>query len=114
MASREKADPIALERSDDLLTFTLKGGEEILASLPVNYDEILAERLKPILADTGPLRAQINLTSLPAINSRQLGALLALQKALRPRFPRVALIGASEAVRQVLRITRAERFFDIH
>ncbi|TWT45950.1 hypothetical protein RAS1_23860 [Phycisphaerae bacterium RAS1] len=113
MASSQKVDPIALERNGERLTFILRGSEEILASLPTNYDELLAARLKPILSEPGELRAEIDLGNLPAINSRQLGALLALQKVLRTRFAKVTVRGASDAVRQVFRITRAEKFFEM-
>jgi anti-anti-sigma regulatory factor len=55
----------------------------------------------------------MDLQELPAISSRQLGLMLALQKALADRHDKLCITGLSTGVRRLLNLTRTAQFFDI-
>lgn len=103
--------PLVLKRQADHLRFALLPQEDILAELPTQFEELLRTRLADILREPAPLTADIDLQSVPGLNSRQLGSLIALGKVLRPRFGPVEFVGVSLPVRNLLRLTRLEELF---
>ncbi len=105
--------PLELRREGTHLHFLLAAPREILPELPADYERLLRVGLEQILAEPGPLTAEVDLENRPALSSRQLGSLIALQKVLRPRFARVPLRGVSEGVRHLLNITRVSELFDL-
>jgi len=55
----------------------------------------------------------MDLQGLPAISSRHLGLMLALQKALAGHYQRLPMTGISDGVRRLLNLTRTAQFFEI-
>ncbi|MCK4342925.1 MAG: STAS domain-containing protein [Phycisphaerae bacterium] len=113
MASMPDLTPLALHREGNHLKFVLRTPKDILAQLPDNYEQILAQRLANLLADETPLTVEINLAGLAGISSRQLGSLIALERVLRPRFGAVLMTNVSPTIRHVLEVTRTERLFKL-
>jgi len=85
---------------------------EMTLELPPDYERFLEEHLEDI-AGREVSRVEFDLQGLPAISSRQLGLMLALQKTLRSRFGTLPLRGVSDGVRRLLALTQTARFFQI-
>ena len=105
--------PLALQREGNHLRFTFAPPEEILPELPADYERLLGEQLRTLLQDSAPLTAEVDLHDTPALSSRQLGALIALQRVLRRRFNRVRLTHVSDAIRQLLTKSRVNELYEI-
>jgi anti-anti-sigma regulatory factor len=105
--------PLELTRRGNQLHFVLGAREDILPELPENYEALVAERLAAVLKGPGDWSAEVDLRHVSAISSRQLGALIALQKALRPHVGRVRIVGISGGVRRLLALTHVDQLFDL-
>jgi anti-anti-sigma factor len=112
VADLPKLGPLNVEREAAAYRFTIANPAEMSLELPADYDEFLATRLSDVMQDQDA-HFELDLRGLPAISSRQLGLMLALQKALRGRCERLTLCGVSEGVRRLLGMTRTDRFFII-
>lgn len=113
MAPQPDLSPLTLSRAGNHLCFRLKDQEEIFAELPPDYEQFLASELEEILSSGQVSSAEIDLENAPALSSRQLGSLIALQKVLRKHFDRVPVQGLSAKVRHLLELTRTDQFFDV-
>ncbi len=113
MATMPDLSPIAWHQEGGRLVFVLQSQDEILPQLANDFEHVLSERLAGLLAADTPLEARIDLQNLPAINSRQLGSLIALSKVLRPRLGAVALVGISPTVRHLLKLTKTDQLFKL-
>ena len=113
MGSSPDVAPLELYREGNHLRFVFVQQKEILPELPGDYEELLNERLRLLLAEPAALTAEIDLQDLPGVSSRQLGSLIALQKVLRPRFGRIAITGLSAPVRHSLELTHVDQLFDL-
>jgi anti-anti-sigma regulatory factor len=111
MPDRASLGPLTLESTGNRLLFRLDGAYDPALDLPPEYDRFLAQELDGISAE--PIDAELNLDGCPAISSRQLGAMLALQKALRPRSTRLKLTGVGPRVRELLETSRTIQFFEV-
>jgi anti-anti-sigma regulatory factor len=105
--------PLAMRRKGAVLQFSVRASEDILEQLPDNYEVVLAERLREVLADPTATSAEIDLENVAALTSRQLGSLIALGKVLRPRFGAAPVRGLSPTVRHLLEITRTNVLFNL-
>lgn len=105
--------PLEMEREGDHLRFGLKPQDDIIPELPSEFEQVLERRLAEILGSATQLTVEINLANAPAISSRQLGSLIALQKVLRRRFERIPVTGVSASVRHLLSLTRTDQLFDM-
>ncbi len=106
--------PLAIQRTEDHLRFVLKPHQgDIIPELPDDYEEVLAERLSDLLADSTALSVEIDLRGVSGISSRELGSLIALHKVLRPHFSNVPVKGVSSGVRHLLALTRTDQLFSI-
>ena len=105
--------PLELHRTGNHLVFAFAPREDILPELPRDYEELLAAGLLDVLQEPAALTAEINLQDTPALSSRQIGSLIALQRVLRPRFERIPITGLSDGVRHVLGLMRVDRLFAI-
>jgi len=105
--------PLTLSQAGNQWRFTLTAPTEMTLELPPDYDRHLSEKLQRLLARAGEPNVVMDLQDLPAISSRQLGLMLALQKALRDRRERLPITGISPPVRRLLNLTRTAQFFDI-
>lgn len=105
--------PLALQRAGDHLRFVLRAPQDVLIELPQDYEQLLAEHLAPLLRDPHPLTAEISLAGVPALSSRQLGALIALAKVLRPRFGPIPISGAAAVIVRLVHLTRTEQLFAV-
>lgn len=105
--------PLTLTQEGDRWRFTLTTPSEMMLELPSDYEQFLSERLEPLLraAELPPI--EMDLRGLPAISSRQLGLMLALQRALADRCKKLCVTGLSDGVRRLLNLTRTEQFFKI-
>lgn len=106
--------PLQVSREGDHLRFSLASREEILPELPADYEQFLEERLAPLLVERHELRAGIDLEQHPGVSSRELGALITLQKVLRRHFETVPMTGVSDSVRHVLEVMGVGQLFDLH
>lgn len=113
MGKSEQVGPLTIERTGAFVRFRLSVPSEIDTELPADYEKVLAEQVRRVLAASPPERYLLDLQDTPAISSRQLGVMLALQKALRPYLARLPLAGASPAVRRLLEVSRTEQFFEL-
>ena len=84
-----------------------------MLELPPDYERFLVERLRPLLDPGKSPAVEIDLENLPGISSRQLGLMLALQKALADHYEKLCVTGLSDGVRRLLNLTRTEQFFEI-
>ncbi|MFO0839132.1 MAG: STAS domain-containing protein [Phycisphaerae bacterium] len=109
----DKVGPLTVMRDGNLLTFTIGRSDVSARDLPSDYDAQLARHLAPQLDGAPPPDFVLDLEDTPAISSRQLGVMLALHKALKPRRPRLPIKRVSAEVRNVLDTTRTSRFFEI-
>jgi anti-anti-sigma regulatory factor len=105
--------PLTLSQKGDYWRFTLTAPHEMTLELPPDYDRHLTAKLKPLFGPGSKPVVQMDLQNLPAISSRHLGLMLALQKALAGHYQRLPLTGISSGVRRLLNLTRTVRFFDI-
>jgi anti-anti-sigma factor len=112
MAATADLGPLTFERVGERVCFRLTAPGRIEFELPPDFELFLEKKLAPLRDEPGALRPYIDLELLPAISSRQLGALLALQKVLRERVARLPIVGAHDAVRRVFQTTRVDQLFE--
>jgi anti-anti-sigma regulatory factor len=105
--------PLTLTTDPDRWRFTITAPNEMTLELPPDYEQFLRERLEPHFRSAGQPAIEIDLQDLPAISSRHLGLMLALQKAVAERCERLRVTGVSMGVRRLLGLTRTNQFFDI-
>jgi anti-anti-sigma regulatory factor len=105
--------PLTLSQKGDRWRFTLTTPHEMTLELPADYDRHLTAKLKPLFGPGRKPAIEMDLQGLPAISSRHLGLMLALQKALADHCQRLPLTGISDGVRRLLNLTRTVQFFDI-
>lgn len=105
--------PLTLAAEKDRWRFTLTAPTEMTLELPADYGEFLRQRLAHVCQSAGQFAIEMDLQDLPAISSRHLGLMLALQKTLADRCERLRLTGVSPGVRRLLDLTRTSRFFDV-
>jgi anti-anti-sigma regulatory factor len=111
LSSIPDLSPLALHREGDHLRFAIRPQDEIMAQLPEDYEDILADRLSELLADEGGWTVELDLRDVPGLSSRQLGSLIALGKVLRPRFGAIPVTHVSPPVRHLLELTRTDQLF---
>ena len=105
--------PLTLAQEGGCWRFTLTAPSEMMLELPPDYQSFLSQRLEPLFgAGAGPV-VEMDLEGLPAISSRQLGLMLALQKTLAGRYDRLRVTGTSSGVRRLLDLTRTAQFFEL-
>lgn len=105
--------PLGLRCQGNHLTFVLRRQEDILDELPADFEVVLADRLRGLLADEQPYTLEVDLESIAGLTSRQLGSLIALGKVLRARFGAIPMRGVSAGVRHLLDLTRTSALFDM-
>lgn len=113
VSSSPDLTPLAMQRTGNHVRFGLAPTHEICGALPANYETLLNNQLASVLQAADELTAEIDLAEVPAISSRQLGSLIALQKVLRQRFTHIPLVGVSQTVRHLLELTRTDQLFDV-
>lgn len=105
--------PLTLTHVGDRWRFTLTTPNEISLELPPDYEEYLHAKLDPLLQAPGTPEIEMSLEGLPALSSRQLGLMLALQKTLARHSSRLHVTGVSKGVHHLLNVTRTAQFFDL-
>lgn len=105
--------PLHVQREGNHLRFGLLARDEILPELPADYERFLEERLAPLLAERGALTIEIHLEHHAGVSSRELGALITLQRVLRRYFDRIPVTGLSDNVRHVLNVMGVGPLFDL-
>ena len=105
--------PLTLAAEKDCWRFTIAAPTEMTLDLPPDYEDFLRQKLEAFLQSSEQPTIEIDLQDLPAISSRHLGLMLALQKALTRRCERLRVTGVSPGVRRLLGLTRTDQFFDI-
>lgn len=105
--------PLFAQQDGAAVRFVLSAPDEPQLEIPADYEALLTERLGPLLAEAARLRAEVDLGGVRAMSSCQLGALVALQKVLRPHFGRVPITNAGDNVRHLLDVTHINRLFDV-
>ena len=113
--ARETCDlgPLALTIEGYDWRFTLTAPTEMTLELPPDYEHFLREKLKRFFESSAKPAIEMDLQNLPAISSRQLGLMLALQKNMSEHSQRLRMTGISPGVRRLLNLTRTEQFFEI-
>lgn len=102
--------PLILSREPHGWRLTLSTSSEIIAELPPDFEREISAKLHEALNES-PAPIVMDLRHAPGLSSRELGALLAVRKALQPQVERVRLTGVSPAVRRLLEMTQIDRFF---
>lgn len=110
--NKASVDPFRIERTGDDWRVQLLMGPDLSPEIPPDYDLHLAERFADVLTATAPA-LQVDLAGHHAISSRQLGVLIALQRALRPKFAQLRLSHVAPPVVRLLDVTRTRQFFEI-
>jgi anti-anti-sigma regulatory factor len=105
--------PLLALSDGQAVRFCLSGPDEMLLEIPADYEAVLRERLAPLLTTLASMHAEVDLAGIRAVSSCQLGALVALQKVLRPHFGRVPIVNVGENVRHLLAVTHVDRLFDV-
>ena len=113
MAETLDLGPLTMTCEGDTCRFTLTAPEQMMLDVPPQYDRRLSEQLADVFAAGSESAIVMDLQGLPAISSRQLGVMLALQKAQRVRGDRLTVAGASRSVQHLLKVTRTEQFFTL-
>jgi len=103
--------PLTIRLDGDTWRITLTTPDEVTLELPPGYDLTIRRALDSTIPDR-PVDIVFDLDSRPGISSRQLGLMLALRKAVAFRGDRLRIVGATEPVRELLRVTRTEQFFE--
>jgi anti-anti-sigma regulatory factor len=113
--SNDSADlgPLTLTQQGNRWCFTITAPAEIMLELPRDYEHFLSKSLQRLTHTAHDLQVEMDLHDLPGLSSRQLGLMLALQKALADHCDRLHLTGVSPGVRRLLNLTRTVQFFDI-
>lgn len=102
-----------IERSGERYRLTLNPNADPTVEVPGNFHQALADRLRTVIGESGPVDIFFDLQQIPAISSRQLGLMLALKKALRGRCEKIRVSGVRENVRRLLEITQTLQFFEL-
>ncbi|MBU0617580.1 MAG: STAS domain-containing protein [Planctomycetes bacterium] len=105
--------PLTLAAEKDCWRFTLAVPTEMTLELPPDYEQFLRQKLEPFFQSSEQPTIEMDLQDLPAISSRHLGLMLALQKAIAERYERLRITGISPGVRRLLSLTRIDQFFDV-
>lgn len=103
--------PLTIRLDGDTWRITLTTPDEVTLELPPNYDKTIRDALDSVIRDR-PVDIVFDLGSLPGISSRQLGLMLALRKAVAYRGDRLRVAGATDPVKELLRVTHTEQFFE--
>ncbi len=113
--ARETCDlgPLTLAIEGHDWRFTLTAPTEMTLELPPNYEHFLREKLEPFFESSAKPAIEMDLQNLPAISSRQLGLMIALQKNMSEHSQHLRMTGISPGVRRLLNLTRTEQFFEI-
>lgn len=112
MSEYAEIGPLNLRRTAAGLHLTFRAGEDPPPDLPPDFDTMIETQLSPWLVANPPL-VQLDLSATPAISSRQLGFMIALQKAVRRRIGQLQVLGASENIIRLLATTNTAQFFDV-
>ncbi len=104
--------PFRLTVDDDAAWFVFRDdvGLVVAERLSASVAELTAA-LAPVRAELAGKRLIADMRDQPVIDSVQIGAMIALNKACRP-FGRLALAHVSDGVAKLLRVTAVERLFD--
>ena len=105
--------PLTLTQEGGRWRFRLTSPSEMMLELPPDYERYLMEKPEPLLGSSEMPPAEMDLQGLPAISSRQLGLMSALQKTLADHYERLRVTGICETVRRLLNLTRTAQFFDL-
>lgn len=105
--------PLTLAAEKNRWRFTLAAPTEMTLELPPDYEHFLRQKLEPFFQSSEQPTIEMDLQDLPAISSRHLGLMLALQKAIAERYERLRITGISPGVRRLLSLTRIDQFFDV-
>lgn len=103
-------DCLEVRLESGCLVFTLIQSKGIELGLPPSYELRLTDELRDVIDK--PTDVVLDLAGVSAVNSRQLGVMLALHRALRPRCPRLRLRNVHENIRRLLEISRTKQFFE--
>jgi anti-anti-sigma regulatory factor len=112
MNGKLEFSPFVIRSSDSQVTFrfnpnSLEHGYEY----PANLETLLHELVKKNAEMFGDREVLIDLEELPAISSKQLGAMLAVRKTCAPDR-KVRVMRLRPNVSELLRVTKLEDFFD--
>lgn len=110
VAQVRELGPLTMRQTAHGVVFTLSEPGDIALELPTDYEQVLARQLAELAGAPG---VAVDLHGIPAISSRQLGVLIALQKALRTQTPRLPLLGVAPAVKRLLDISQTAQFFEL-
>jgi hypothetical protein len=112
MAKSAAVPPFLIDAGDDVLTFrfareALEHGYEY----PPNLEALIVNELAENCELAAPKQVHIDLEDLPAISSKQLGAMLAVRKACCADR-KVRVVHLRPNVRELLQITKLNDFFE--
>lgn len=105
--------PLSVTTSAGGYRIALARPTDLTMELPLGFEDALREGLAPLLAEEPKREFVLDLENTPGLSSRQLGVMLALQKALRPRHEELPLAGVSGPVRRLLDLMRVAKLFEI-
>lgn len=103
--------PIVVSRDAAGLLVTLAPHGDIDVELPPDYEAALSHHLGVSAASAAGAAVAIDLQDLPAITSRQLGALLALHRVVRNSGSPIRVLNTTPTVRRVFQATNTAQFF---
>ncbi|NOX57322.1 MAG: hypothetical protein GXP29_00490 [Planctomycetes bacterium] len=112
MSATLELTPFLIESEETKVTFrfdpaSLEQGYEYPANLETRLEELVEQNPNHF----GNREVQVDLESLPAISSKQLGAMLAIRKACVPNSS-VRVLNLRPNVLQLLQVTKLGDFFD--
>jgi anti-anti-sigma factor len=112
MSETANLGALALSKSAAGWTVRLAAPADVSLVVPPTFDRELSEKFREHLGPAAQLAIHFDLENLPGLSSRQLGLLIATQKAVRPWSARLALVGVHQTVRRLLELTQTSQFFE--
>ncbi len=112
MAGKLEFSPFLIRSTESQVTFrfdpaSLEHGYEY----PANLESLLSDLAKQKIEMFAHREVLIDLEELPAISSKQLGAMLAVRKTCAPNC-KVKVLNLRPNVSELLRVTKLEDFFE--
>lgn len=109
MAETIDLGPLWMQRDGQQALVKLTDPNAVTLEIPQDFESEIRSKLEHVVADQ--VQVEADLEDLPALNSRQLGMLLVLQKVCCGDQP-LKLNGVSDTVKRTLELTRVDRFFN--
>lgn len=112
MAKKIEVGPLQIRIEADDIWFAFTDSGSLMLEIPPTFEEQLRDAAEDNKSSFTGKSVHLDLASLPAISSRQLGMILTVRDVMKP-FGALQLHNVSGSVKHLLRMTGTDRFFDL-